>query len=255
MRNISFPSVTNYKGSKMRVLLVDDSRTILHVMTKMMNELGYTDIDTAENPIIAEEKIDNTLPDLIISDWNMPKGTGFDLLKFIRGNRETAKIPFIMLTSDHDKSKIVKAKAYNPQSYILKPATKQQLADRLFAIAKTHGIQPPTGVSRPVSKTPPETSKGADVSQNPQKPGQKDLKVDKELLTKTIKKLLLVFNEKADPAVYLTWIAEKYFSIAPENLTGEDIQKLSGVLAGTIDDTLITIYEENISKFHSHFSH
>ncbi len=229
----------------LKVLLVDDSKTILHIMSKMLNELGYSEVHTAENPKVAEEKIKCAPPDLIISDWNMPGGTGFDLLKFVRSNGETAKIPFIMLTSDHDKSKIVKAKGYNPQSYILKPATKQQLAERLTGIAETHGIQPPKELIKQTRVMTSEPLKQKSVSDEPQETGHTDLEVDKELLTKTIKKLLLVYNEKADPAELLTWLAKKHYSTVPENLSGEDIEILTKVLSGIIEDTLSSIYDEN----------
>ncbi len=235
----------------MRILLVDDSKTILHVMSKMLKELGYAQIDLAENPIEAQEKVKLFFPDLIISDWNMPKGSGLDLLKYIRTNKDTAKIPFIILTSDHDKSKIAKAKEYKPQFYLLKPTTKPQLAERLNSLAETHGIQPPVQVSQPAIKSSTDYStedETEEMDNNRQDSTSKknmfmELESNNEGKTRILNKLLLVLNREIEHISFRKWLVEKYFSTSPENLEKKDIDKLAEMLNTTIQETLHSIYD------------
>lgn len=214
----------------MRILLVDDSKTILHAVSKMLTELGYTDIHTSENPQDAEERIKIIPPDLIISDWNMPKGSGLDLLKFVRTNNETSKIPFILLTSDHDKSKIIQAKAYSPQAYILKPMTKKQIADRLAIISRTHGIQAPSGM--------PDINIEEALTIDEMLP----LDVKSEDITNILKKLILVHSNKMDRIIFATWLGEHIFKKNREDVSRHDMLRLEKTLSDVIGITLKSLF-------------
>lgn len=127
----------------MRILIVDDSKTILHVLSTLLKELGYLNVVEAENVERARQLLLKNRPNLIISDWNMPGASGLDLLKFVKGNSETAEIPFVMLTTDSDRNKIVDATRAGLQSYLLKPIKKQVLVDKLRELAVAYGFKPP----------------------------------------------------------------------------------------------------------------
>jgi two-component system chemotaxis response regulator CheY len=126
-----------------RILIVDDSKTILHVLGTLLKELGYLNVVEAENVDRAKQHFTKNRPNLIISDWNMPGATGLDLLRFVKGNPETADIPFIMLTTDSDRNKIVEATRAGLQSYLLKPIKKTVLVDKLKELAAAYGFKPP----------------------------------------------------------------------------------------------------------------
>lgn len=211
----------------MRILLVDDSATILHAVTKMLKELGYEDIHTAEDPQEAMERIKIIPPDLVISDWNMPKGSGLDLLKFVRTNDNTSKVPFVLLTSDHDKTKVIQAKAFHPQAYILKPMTKNQIAERLAVISKTHGIQPPKGYENITIEEEP-TSTGM----------LEPLYLPKDDIASILRKVLLVYNDKMDKVMLATELAEKHFHCGANSLNKNDIARVKVELLSAIDKVL-----------------
>lgn len=210
----------------MRILIVDDSATILHAVTKMLKELDYDDIQTAEDPQDAIKKINIMIPDLIISDWNMPNGSGLDLLKYVRTNKDIAKTPFIFLTSDHDKSKVIQAKAFHPQAYILKPMTKAQIAERLAILSKTHGIQAPKGMLN-VEIDEPITS---DLIE--------PLHLKKDDIASILRKVLLIYNGKMDKVMLATELAEKHFHCGANSLNKDDIKRVAAELKNAIEATL-----------------
>ncbi len=127
----------------MNTLIVDDSKMIRHILIHTLRELGYnTFFDSANvaeaKSILLREKID-----LVISDWNMPGESGLDLLKKIRSTKELTEIPFIIISSESNKSKIFNAIKVGVQAYLVKPIKKEQLVEKLNALVKTHGIQAP----------------------------------------------------------------------------------------------------------------
>lgn len=210
----------------MKILLVDDSATILHAVSKMLKELGYENVQTAEDPQEAIGHIKIIPPDLIISDWNMPKGSGLDLLKFVRTNKDTAKAPFIFLTSDHDKSKVLQAKSFHPQAYILKPMTKKQIAERLVMLSKTHGIQPPAGYEN----VNIEDAVATGIVE--------PLYLNKEDIGSILRKVLLIYNGKMDKVMLATELAEKHFHCGVNSLNNSDIARIKVELISAIDSTL-----------------
>ncbi|MDP2105205.1 MAG: response regulator, partial [Desulfobulbaceae bacterium] len=73
-----------------------------------------------------QEKID-----MIISDWNMPKMTGLELLKNVRANPEWTKIPFIMVTAEAQQDNIILAVKAKVSQYIVKPFTADTLGEKI----------------------------------------------------------------------------------------------------------------------------
>lgn len=115
-----------------RILVVDDMLTIRKIAKKILNELHFKHIFEAADgneawQIINQEK--NL--DLIISDWNMPKMSGLELLYKIRAKPEYADIPFIMLTAESDMIQVKQAIQSGVDDYVLKPFTSETLKARL----------------------------------------------------------------------------------------------------------------------------
>lgn len=118
----------------MKLLVIDDSGTMRMMITKLLRELGYLDFTAVAT---AEEAIPlafNNRIDLILSDWNLPKMSGLDLLNYLRNTPETRKIPLIMISSMHDRSAVLKALKAGVQGFILKPIRKEILASKLKEI-------------------------------------------------------------------------------------------------------------------------
>lgn len=119
----------------MKVLVVDDVRTIRRIIINLLSSLGFKNIDEANNGTLALEKVLEGGYGLIISDWNMEEISGLDLLKKIRSlNTEVSKIPFIMVTAENKADNIIEAKKAGVTTYIVKPFNIDILKDRLINI-------------------------------------------------------------------------------------------------------------------------
>lgn len=117
---------------KSRILVIDDMMTIRKIVKKTLSDLKFTNFIEAENGLEAWKLI-QAEPDIqfIISDWNMPKMTGAELLKLIRAEPSTSHIPFIFLTAECEVDQIKEVMAYGADNYILKPFTPNDLKTRL----------------------------------------------------------------------------------------------------------------------------
>ena len=116
------------------VLTVDDSKLIRTNVRQMLDRLGIPHILEASDGRQALALLDRERIDLIISDWNMPEMTGHELLKAVRANQVIKHIPFIMLTAEGEKDKVVAALKSGVTNYIVKPFTQ----DTLFGKIKKH---------------------------------------------------------------------------------------------------------------------
>ncbi|GAF94454.1 unnamed protein product, partial [marine sediment metagenome] len=91
----------------MKILLVDDSRTIRNIQKNVLKQLGHTDVLEAEDGVQALDKFKENTPELVLIDWNMPNMDGITLVRKIR---ETDKaVPLIMCTTEAEKSRVLEA--------------------------------------------------------------------------------------------------------------------------------------------------
>ncbi len=118
----------------MTVLVVDDFSTMRRIVRNILRELDFKDILEADDGSSAVEILKTQKVDLIVSDWNMPKMTGLDLLKFVRSNEPTKDLPFLMVTAEAQKENIVEAVKAKVSNYIIKPFTAVTLSDKLAKI-------------------------------------------------------------------------------------------------------------------------
>jgi two-component system chemotaxis response regulator CheY len=126
------------------ILVVDDSKMQLHMIEKILQDLGYKNIELVLSCDHAIKILTTKKIDLVLSDWHMPGGTGLDLLKYIRAHKETASIPFLMVTTEHDKSNIFEAAKAGLQNYVFKPVSKDVLKKKLYDLSKTYpDLSPP----------------------------------------------------------------------------------------------------------------
>lgn len=114
----------------MRVLITDDSKTILRILDGLIKQkYPLAKIDTALDGIIAYNYIRNNTYDLIITDWNMPNLNGLELVKRIRADKITT--PIWMITTEGGKSEVVEALRAGVNNYIVKPIAKDTLYTKL----------------------------------------------------------------------------------------------------------------------------
>jgi chemotaxis signal transduction protein/ABC-type nitrate/sulfonate/bicarbonate transport system substrate-binding protein/CheY-like chemotaxis protein len=112
----------------MKILVVEDSGITRKMEVKILKELGFNQLIEAGDGEEAIKKLaDNSDVCLIISDWNMPNKSGFELLVWVRGNEPYAKIPFIMATAQGEKKVTEKAKEAGVTNFITKPFSPPEL--------------------------------------------------------------------------------------------------------------------------------
>jgi two-component system, chemotaxis family, chemotaxis protein CheY len=122
---------------KMRFLVVDDFSTMRRIVRGLLKELGFLDVDEAEDGVIALAKLKSTPFDFVVSDWNMPNMTGIELLRAIRADPALAHLPVLMVTAEAKKENIIEAAKSGANGYVVKPFTAATLDEKLNKIFKT----------------------------------------------------------------------------------------------------------------------
>ena len=123
---------------KTRVLVVEDMDSIREKVVSTLKELGFENIQTACNGKEALDALAETKGKeefhLLLSDWNMPIVSGIDLLREVKQNSQYYDLPFIMMTTEDEKDKVIDAITLGINNYIFKPITKEVLKERIFSI-------------------------------------------------------------------------------------------------------------------------
>jgi two-component system, chemotaxis family, chemotaxis protein CheY len=120
----------------MRVLVVDDFSTMRRIIKNILRQLEFSNIIEADDGTTAWEILNKDRIDFIISDWNMPKMTGIELLRKVRASEEFADLPFLMVTAEGLQENIIEAVQAKVSNYIVKPFTPVTLGqkiDKIFA--------------------------------------------------------------------------------------------------------------------------
>jgi DNA-binding response OmpR family regulator len=125
-------SSTAGPGMRKRVLLVDDSATIL-MMEKMILLRGPYDVTTARDGMEALEKAREQKPDLILLDVVMPRMDGFETCRRLRAQDETRDIPVIFVTTRGESENVDSAFASGASDHVTKPINGAELLAKLRA--------------------------------------------------------------------------------------------------------------------------
>lgn len=115
----------------MKILVVDDFATMRRIVKNILTQLGFKNIVEADDGTTAMKLLQQEKIDLIISDWNMPKMTGLELLKAVRAEPSWANIPFIMVTAEAQQDNIILAVKAKVSQYIVKPFTADTLGEKI----------------------------------------------------------------------------------------------------------------------------
>lgn len=120
----------------LKVLVVDDFPTMRRIVKNLLKQLGFENIDEAEDGGQALTRLRGGGYGLVISDWNMPNMEGIELLRNVRKEAEPLKdIPFLMVTAEAEKEKVIEAIKAGVDNYIVKPFTAEILKEKLEKIA------------------------------------------------------------------------------------------------------------------------
>lgn len=120
----------------MKVLIVDDMATMRRIVKNILKQIGFGDIQEAENGQEGLDKLRADTYGLVVSDWNMPVMTGIDMLRAIRADEKLKAIPVLMVTAEAQQANLVEAVQAGVSNYIVKPFTAETMQEKLGKIFK-----------------------------------------------------------------------------------------------------------------------
>lgn len=115
-----------------KILLVDDSKTELHVLSELLTKKGYK-VRTAENGEEALKRLQEEKPDLILMDVVMPGQNGFQLTRAITRDPDFANVPVIICTSKNQETDRVWGMRQGARDYVVKPVNPDELLAKIKA--------------------------------------------------------------------------------------------------------------------------
>jgi len=119
---------------KMKFLVVDDFSTMRRIVRNLLKELGYTNVDEAEDGSVGLQKLKSGNFQFVVTDWNMPNMDGLTLLQTIRATPNLKHLPVLMITAEAKKENIIAAAQAGASGYIVKPFTAATLSEKLQKI-------------------------------------------------------------------------------------------------------------------------
>ncbi|ACT50067.1 MULTISPECIES: chemotaxis response regulator CheY [Methylovorus] len=117
-----------------KFLVVDDFSTMRRIVRNLLKELGYTNVDEAEDGVMALSKLRGGNFEFVVSDWNMPNMDGLTMLKEIRADPTLSSLPVLMVTAEAKKENIIAAAQAGANGYVVKPFTAATLDEKLAKI-------------------------------------------------------------------------------------------------------------------------
>jgi two-component system, chemotaxis family, chemotaxis protein CheY len=124
----------------LKILVVDDFSTMRRIVRNLLKELGYTNVDEAEDGVVALQKLKGSNFQFVVTDWNMPNMTGIELLRAIRADVALKHLPVLMITAEAKKENIIEAAQSGASGYIVKPFTAGTLEEKLNKIFEKFGM-------------------------------------------------------------------------------------------------------------------
>ena len=126
--------------SALKFLVVDDFSTMRRIVRNLLKELGFTNVEEAEDGAVALQKIKAGSFDFVVTDWNMPNMDGLTLLQTLRADPTYKNLPVMMITAEAKKENIIAAAQAGASGYIVKPFTAATLSEKMEKIFEKFGL-------------------------------------------------------------------------------------------------------------------
>lgn len=118
----------------MKFLVVDDFPTMRRIIKNLLRDLGFDNVEEAEDGAMGLDKLRHGGVSFVLSDWNMPNMDGLSMLQAIRADAALSKMPVLMVTAEARKENIIAAAQAGANGYIVKPFTAATLEEKLNKI-------------------------------------------------------------------------------------------------------------------------
>jgi two-component system, chemotaxis family, chemotaxis protein CheY len=116
------------------ILIVDDFSIMRRIIKNLLLDLGFNNIQEADDGTTALPILQNGNIDFLITDWNVSGMTGIELLKVIRADEKLADLPVLMVTAESNREHIIEAAQAGVNGYIVKPFTTLTLKEKIEKI-------------------------------------------------------------------------------------------------------------------------
>lgn len=115
----------------MRALVIDDSKAMRHILADLLGEMGF-EVHEAEDGHDAMERLKQVgMVELALVDWNMPVMNGLEFVRAIRSDPVHSDMMMMMVTTETTRERVVQALSAGVDEYLMKPVTKEMLAEKL----------------------------------------------------------------------------------------------------------------------------
>lgn len=122
-----------------KILVVDDFPTMRRIIRNLLKELGFNNVEEAEDGAAGLEKAKDGSFQFVVSDWNMPNMDGLTMLQSIRATPGIDKTPVLMVTAEAKKENIIAAAQAGANGYVVKPFTAATLDEKITKIFEKLG--------------------------------------------------------------------------------------------------------------------
>ncbi|RJK92462.1 response regulator [Vallicoccus soli] len=115
----------------MHALVIDDSRAMRSILTRIVTGLGFTAAQAGNGQEALDQLEQGPVPQLALIDWNMPVMNGLEFIVAVRKRPEWRDITLMMVTTESEHGQIVRALAAGAHEYVIKPFTPDAIEEKL----------------------------------------------------------------------------------------------------------------------------
>lgn len=119
---------------KMKILIADDFANMRRTIKNMLRQIGFENMEEADDGDTALAKLQSGLFGFLILDWNMPRMPGIEVVRAIRADNNLRYLPILMVTAENWEDEIVEAAEEQVNGYIIKPFVTKTLQDKMMEI-------------------------------------------------------------------------------------------------------------------------
>jgi two-component system chemotaxis response regulator CheY len=118
----------------MKILVVDDSPTMRRILIAQLGQLGYGEVEEADNGQVALERLKSRPFDFVLTDWNMPFMDGRSMVMELRQTPGIDQLPVVMVTTRNTKTDVIEALKAGVNNYVVKPFKPSDLGKKIDAV-------------------------------------------------------------------------------------------------------------------------
>jgi len=124
----------------MLALVVDDSRAMRMILSRVLRDLGAEVVEAGDGEQALAVLSGTLLPDVALVDWNMPVMNGLDLVTAVRREPRFRDMRIVMVTTESESSQVVRALEAGAEEYLFKPFTPESVVDKLAILGLSTGV-------------------------------------------------------------------------------------------------------------------